>query len=360
MKSLPLAAALLAAASASFAEDTPAPAPVKRAKAIEPRKFADGKLVDPYWGVTYEFPGLEEKKAEQRAGILFSGRAGRVQVEIGVWEHPDELTARERRETETKKWMEKKRPMEDFAQGEDPVVWATWIGEAPSGGKRFEGRSWQTRGCRAFVVHAYALLDVEKGAETVKAALLPLSVGPETGAAIHAQMQAKQKQLPYDDPEVLADAAGAYNLDPAKHPDARPAIAEALYLASIERIPGSRFAADRPETRQTVFNIHNFLAQAQINLKKYDAALPTLAKCAELAAKTDRPGPNGAVVQFNLACCQSSAGRLDEAFAALEKALEKPDWLPQVTMQALRDEPDLENCRRDPRWQKSVESRGLK
>jgi tetratricopeptide (TPR) repeat protein len=355
MKSASLLAALLflAAASARGQDEPPAPPPVKRAKAIEPRKFANGRLVDPYWGVTYELAGLEEKKDAAR-GLLLAGKCGRVQIDVGVLEFRDELGASERRDADHKKWDEKKRIVGDWAQGDEPVVWATYTGEAPSGPKRFEAWSWTTRGCRAFTVHAYVLADAEGGLAAVKEAVGKLVVGPETGAAVQVQLLAKAKGLAYDDVAVLDAAASAYLQDGK---DGFPAIAEGLERAAIEGVPGSRYEKSYGE----VFGMYQRLGQAQMLLGKYDDALATYVQCAAVAEKTERPGPAGAAVQYDVACACSRLGRIDDAFAALDKAWARAaDWGPPVPDEHLVKDPDLENCRKDPRWAKFMETKPKK
>ena len=336
-------------ATAAFADDgappSPAPAP-KRAKPAEPRKFEKGHLSDPYWGVTYDLPEVEEKKGERQAGKLFDGVAGRVQVEIGIWEYADELSAKDRRDAEKKKWEEKKREMKDAAQGDDAAPWITFQETSPSGAMRRHGYAWTVRGCRAFVVHAHAAADAEGSAEGVKAALTGLKVGEETGAAVFVQIVSKQRQMPFDDPGVLADAAQSY-LDDKAALGARPAIAESLLRRAIDGLPGSPLARNPSGVLET----HSRLAIAQMKLKKYDESVATLTKCLDLAAKTDKPGPDAAVVQYNIACAWSLAGKLDDAFTALEKAFPAAAWAPTPLDHAKQDE-DLANCRKDPRWEK--------
>jgi tetratricopeptide (TPR) repeat protein len=349
---LPLSCVLAAlCATAAPAQDAaPAPAP-KRAKPMEPRKFEKGHLSDPYWGVTYDLPEVEEKKGERQAGRLLDGTAGRVQVDIGIWEFADEMSAKDRRDAEKKKWEEKKREMKDAAQGDDPAPWITFEETSPSGSLRRHGYSWTVRGCRAFVVHAHVAADAEGGAEGVKAALTGLTVGPETGAAVFVQVVSKRSQMPYDDPGVLADAAQNY-LDDKAALGARPLIAEELLRRAIENLPGSPLER-KPDG---VLGLHTSMAIAQMKLKRYDDAVATLTKCLDLATKTDRPGPQGASVQYNLACAYSLAGKLDEAFAALEKAYPAAEWAPTTVEHAKKDE-DLENCRKDARWGAFLEAR---
>jgi hypothetical protein len=347
-----LVAALAATAAPADDGAPPAQAPaVKRAKPIEPRTFEKGRLSDPYWGVTYELAEVEEKKGDRQAGKLFDGAAGRVQVDIAIWEYADELSAKERRDADRKKWEEKSREMGNAAQGDDPAPWITFEEKSPSGSLRRHGYSWTVRGCRAFVVHAHCAADAEGAAAGVTAALGGLKVGPETGAAVIVQVVSRESQMPPDDPGVL-DAAAQRYLDDKSPLGARAAIAESLLVRAIENLPGS------PLSRKPagVLQVHSQLAIAQMKLKKYDASAATLTKCLELATKTERPGPDGASVQYNLACAHSLAGRLDDAFAALEKAFPAAAWAPTTVEHAKTDE-DLANCRKDPRWQKFLEAR---
>lgn len=342
--------AALCATAAPAQDAAPAPAP-KRAKPLEPRKFEKGHLSDPYWGVTYDLPEVEEKKGERQAGRLLDGAAGRVQVDIGIWEFADALSAKERRDAEKKKWEEKKREMKDAAQGDDPAPWITFEETSPSGSLRRHGYSWTVRGCRAFVVHAHVAADAEGGAEGVKAALTGLKVGPETGAAVFVQVVSKANEMPYDDPGVLRAAAERY-LDDKATLGARPLIAEELLRRAMENLPGSPLER-KPDG---VLDLTQAMAIAQMKLKRYDDAVATLTKCLDLATKTDRPGPHGAMVQYNLACAYSLAGKLDEAFVALEKAFPAAEWAPTPVDHAKKDE-DLENCRKDPRWGTFLEAR---
>jgi tetratricopeptide (TPR) repeat protein len=346
-----LVAALCANAAPADDGAPPAQPPaVKRAKPMEPRRFEKGHLTDPYWGVTYDLPDVEEKKADRQAGKLLDGAVGRVQIEIGIWEYADEMTAAQRRDAERKKWEEKHREMKDVAQGDDPAPWVTFQEPSPSGAIRRHGYSWTVRGCRAFVVHAHVAADAEGGAEGVKAALGGLKVGPETGASVIVQVVSKESQMPYDDPGVLATAAQRY-LDDKATLGARPAIAESLLARAIESLPGSPLARKPGGELQ----VYSDLAGAQMKLKKYDESVATLTKCLDLATKTERPGPDGAIVQYNLACAWSLAGKLDEAFAALEKAFPAAEWAPTPLEHAIKDE-DLANCRKDARWQKFVDA----
>ena len=353
MKSTFLIACLAAAlcATPAPADDGGAAAAPKRAKPLEPRKFEKGHLSDPYWGITYELPEVEEKKGERQAGRLFDGSAGRVQVDIGIWEYADELSAKDRRDAEKKKWEEKKREMKDAAQGDDPAPWITFVETSPSGSLRRHGYSWTVRGCRAFVVHAHVSAEAEGGADGVKAALLGLKVGPETGAAVLVQVVSKAKEMPYDDPGVLDEAARNY-LDDKATLGARPAIAEFLLRRAFENLAGSPLERKPGD----VLQLHTDMAIAQMKLKRYDDSIATLIKCVDLATKTDRPGPNGALVQYNLACAYSLAGKLDDAFATLEKAFPAAEWAP-TTVEHAKTDTDLDNCRKDPRWQAFLDAR---
>ena len=59
---------------------------------------------------------------------------------------------------------------------------------------------------------------------------------------------------------------------------------------------------------------------------------------------------------YNVACAQARAGKLDEALDALEKALE----MGFEDSELLRNDPDLENLRGDPRFQDLLKSWGIR
>jgi tetratricopeptide (TPR) repeat protein len=345
-------AAPAALADGGGAGPPPAPPRPTVKKPIEPPKFADGKLTDYYWGVTYKLPGLEEKKIDRQAGKLFDGKVGRVQIEIGVWEYADQLSAKDRRDATKKNWDDKHRDLKEYAQGDDPAPWATFQEEAPSGGMRRHAYAWFVRGYRAFVVHSYVMADAEGGAEAAKAALWGIEVGPETGAAVYVQVQCKAHELPFDDPGALHDGAQEYLKD-ENGAVGRYAIAEDLLQRAVAGIPGSRLE-HKPSA---VLTITQGLGGAQLKMKKYDDAVATFTTCIGLAEKTDTPGPDGAGVQYNLACAYSLAGKLDDAFAQLDKAFAK--WAP-VFDEDLKKDADFDNCRKDPRWAKFLESKPTK
>ncbi len=350
-------AALFAAPAPADDSAPPAPPPApptvpRPKKPIEPRKFAGGKLVDPYWGATYEVAGLEEKPGKPPLGKLFDGKSGRVQIEIAIFEHPDELGAKARRDAEKRKWDAKPRAMKDVEAGDDPAPWVTFEEQSPSGGMRKHGYAWFARGCRAFVVHAHAVADVEGASSLIRSALAGLTVGPETGAAIAVETVSREREMPYDDAGVLAAAAEHY-LRPDFESVTRPAIAEDLLKRAIANLPGS------PIERNAlgVMKIYENLVVAEVRLKKYDEAIAAGILCVEKAGKTDSPGPDTANANYNLACAYSVAGKLDEAFAALAKAFER---FPPVPDDHLAKDTDLDNCRKDPRWAKFIEARPKK
>lgn len=347
---------VLAASAASLAlADDPAPPapPPARAKPVEPRKFEPGKLSDPYWGLTYALAGLEEKKTERPAGKLFDGRAGKVQIEVNIWEYADELSAKDRRNEQQAMWERKGRARNDAATGDDPAPWITFQEEGASGGMRRHGYAWYVRGCRAFVVHTHCAAENEGAAEGVKAALFALTVGPETGAAVFVPVVSREMNgIPYDDPGVLHSAGEKYLQDVPP----RLSIAEGLLRRSVAALPGSRL--ERSPTAMMVVN--RSLGNCLLQEKKFEEGLGFLQKALEFAAKTDSFGPDQAAVHYDIACAYSQLGKLDEAFATLTKAFANPNFPPPVPDDHLKKDPDLENCRKDPRWAKFLADRPAK
>lgn len=340
-------------AAASFAEDPPpAPAPPVRKKAPEPRKFEKETLSDPYWGATYSTPGLEEKPGPKQPGRLLDAKAGRVQIDIGIWEYADTLSAKERRDAVVKGWDERNRQHKDRVAGDDPTPWVTYEEASPSGSMRRHGHAWFVRGCRAFVVHAHIAADAEGGADAVRAALFGLVLGPETGAAVAVQAVSMANEMPYDDPGVLAAAAQQY-LGATPNSPPRPAIAEGLLRRAVENLPGSPLERSPPGVK----DLYEKLTMALILVKKYDEAIAAGLKSVELAGKTMSPGPDIANARYNLACAYSLAGKLDDAFAQLELAFAR---FPPVPDDHLTKDEDLANCRADARWAKFMSGKPTK
>jgi tetratricopeptide (TPR) repeat protein len=215
------------------------------------------------------------------------------------------------------------------------------------------GYAYWVRGPRTFEVHASVSDKVEGSAEAIQTALKGFTLGPETGACVLAEMVSRRTQLQPDDPAVLGDAAKLYLQEDPYNPQ-KPAIAAALLQAAIPKIPGSPVEKDALKT----FEIHHDLGLALLTMRKADEAIGWFAKAVELAAKTNEPGPRGGNALYNLACAQSVAGKLDDAFATLDKAFEKMPGV--VSGDHLRKDPDLDNLRKDPRWEKFISARGGK
>lgn len=86
------------------------------------------------------------------------------------------------------------------------------------------------------------------------------------------------------------------------------------------------------------------LGGALTRLGRHEEALGVDRKVVHLA-------PSDPIAHYNLACSLSNMGAVDDAFRALERAVE----LGYRDFRFLREDPDLENLRRDARFEAFVE-----
>lgn len=93
---------------------------------------------------------------------------------------------------------------------------------------------------------------------------------------------------------------------------------------------------------------------ATLEQRKLDVAIGWLAKSDQLSEKTTEaaPGARSGQSAYNLACAYALAGKIDEAFAALDRCVAKGflKILENVEHMKTKD-PDLESLRKDPRWE---------
>lgn len=156
---------LLLLAAALFADDAP-----------KERTFTDGKLVDPYWGLAYTAPGLEEGKFGASGPKVFEGRcAGGVDVEIVVQEADKEMSAAEWMAAAKKTWAEK-RKMQDVEEKDTTIL---FMEESLAGFKRHHGYSFHARGSQAIIVHATVQEKSETSGDAIRAALAGLTLEPD-------------------------------------------------------------------------------------------------------------------------------------------------------------------------------------
>jgi hypothetical protein len=333
-------AILLLLPGLAFADDAP-----------KERTFKDGKLVDPYWGITYAAPGLEEGTFGPAGARLFEGRAqGGVEIEVVVQEAPKELTAADWMAEARKQWTEK-RKMQDLAEGAEPVPWILFVEESLAGFKRHHGYSFHARGPQAFIVHASVNEKSDTSGDAVKAALTGLTLDPGAKPALVVYLIARQQAFRIDDPRVLFTAGQVYLFGNEQ-------MRQPKNLVLAERVLEQAIRDAKPEMYgpDQLWALHEHLGLATLEARKLDVAIGWLTKSEELAGKATEgaPGARNGQSSYNLACAYALAGKPDEAFAALDRSVEKGFLKTPENAAHIRTDPDLESLRKDPRWEKYV------
>ena len=321
----------------AFAEDE-APTDAKAPK----RGFDDGKFADAYFGVTYAVEGLKEGLGFGSGGdrILFSGKlAGSAEVEVVCNESAEELTSVQWRD-KVKAQMEKDgKTRTEFATGDEPAPWITFVQESFAGFERPHGYAFFARGRQCFLVHVQVREKSDTSADSIRAGLGGLTVAPQSDSMLYVHILAKRMGLELDDPKVLLQAGRAYMQDGQ---EIRP-----LAMRVLEMARAREDALDDAGR----YTLYQTLAMAQLTGGKREEAVGTWKKVIELSAKTDDPGAAASNAQYNLACTLSLLGRVDEGFAALKAAFETgPEAQVGELKRHAQEDPDLANLRADARW----------
>jgi hypothetical protein len=324
---------LLALAALASADDAP-----------KERTFKDGKLVDPYWGLAYAAPGLEEAKFGAAGPKVFEGTcAGDVTVEILVQEGDKEMTSAEWMAAAKKAWAEK-RKMQDVEEKDATIL---FMEESLAGFKRHHGYSFHARGPQALIVHASVREKSETSGDAIRTALAGLTLEPDARPLLVVYLIAKQQAASVDDPRVLLAAGGEYM--------AGRQVPKNLVLA--ERVLERAIKEAKPETfgPEQLWLLHENLGLATLEARKLEVAIEWLKKSEELAEKVTG-GASGATngqSSYNLACAYALSGKTDEAFAALDRCAAKGFLKDPKNAEWMKTgDPDLESLRKDARWEK--------
>jgi hypothetical protein len=325
----------LVLAGIAFAQDAP-----------KERTFKEGKLTDPYWGLSYTAPGLEQGMGIGGGGKLFEGRCtGGVEIEILVQEADKELSSAEWKTGAKEQWA-KKRKMQDLEETETTIL---FMEESLAGFKRHHGYGFFARGPQAFLVHATVNEKSETSGEAIKAALTGLTLDPQAKPALLVYVISKQQAVSPDDPRVLFTAGQWYF-----HGNEQQRVAKNLVLA--ERVLDQAIREAKQETYgpDELWLLHENLGLATLEERKLDVAIGWLTKSEQLAEKATAaaPGARSGQSSYNLACAYALAGKTDEAFAALDRCIAKGFLkVPDNVSHMKTGDPDLESLRKDPRWE---------
>jgi len=289
--------------------------------------FKNGRFEDDFWGVTYTAPELQRIRTFGELRLLFKGKcAGDLRVFVRVHEGPDVLSAKE--------WRKKLAPGH---RGADTRV--VYTEKDLAGFDVRVGRAFSVRGYHCFEVEARG----EAGEDAIAAALDGIVVAPGAPGTLGVWRRAKELGRPVTDAKVLLDAGRKYASTDIVHRAHYPLAVQVLTHAA-------RTMKKDSYTPEELWSLYETGGTALTTDGKPADAIPWLKKAIEAGMHIPEVGPERARQSaYNLACACSRAKRIDEAFAALDRAYEggKP-----VTDGHVSGDKDLENCRRDERWHK--------
>ncbi len=297
---------------------------------------------DPHFGVRLKAEGIEPSVGRGDVSVLFEGRAaGGVRLGLRLFEEEAPADAVALRAAAKGSWERAKRKMLRPAEGDTPQPWILFHEPRLA---VFEGMhlyAYFTRGRQAFEVHAWFDDGEGKSVESLRAAVAGFSMAPAEQGALLVKRFALEDAKSTDDPKVLLRAGAEYASGTKYRRTNRPLAAAALARAR---------ATMQPDTFTPEETWRLFEAGGSVQPTPREA-IEWFARAEEAALKVapeNKPRERAAQSGYNLACSCSLAGELDAAFAALHRAFAhvKP-----VTDAHVSGDKDLDNCRRDPRWE---------
>ncbi|MHC4491315.1 MAG: hypothetical protein ACYTDU_06795 [Planctomycetota bacterium] len=298
--------------------------------------FENGKLSDPLWNLTYEAPGLSRILAPGNPAVLFTGRCpDDVFVEITALEGDQQEDGAAWRKRRRAAWTKAGRKLEEISEGDIPFAW-TFATEKKYGVfKRHHGYAFVVRGYHCFEVHAWVAERTAESETALRTALKGLALGKDEGCGLavrEAAMAQGRKDL---DPKVLLAAGIEYARGRRAH----------LPLAAAVLRRAKNVAQPRELEKEERWRLYRVGGDALLRSGATLEAIDWLQQ-AEKAAPEPEDARRDA---YDLARACSLAGKLDEAFAALDRAF--VEGL-AVSKARLSTEKELGNLRKDPRWEK--------
>lgn len=292
----------------------------------------DYKFTDAFWGVEYTAPGLRKTLALGDPAILFKGKCkGRIVVTIRVHEAEKPAAAKDWIAKRIASWERKKRALTDLVKGEHFLHYKH---KTLAGFEEHHGHAFFVRDHHCFELQAVA--DATDAAAALARAWGGLKLAEKAPGTMHVYRMAREKGRPLDDPEILLLAGREY-------------VAGRLPIPTLgARVFAHARALMKPDTYKPVqlWMLYEFGGMA---LHDKPAAAIEWHSLAEQAARklTEGAGDRGRRSAYNLACVCSLAGKLDDAFAALDRAFTggKP-----VSDGHVSGDKDLEPLRKDERW----------
>jgi len=288
--------------------------------AEEPYRFED-----PFWNLAFAPPGLRKLIAPSDIDLIFKGRAGGdVHVELRVREGTADVAAIRRGVLERAKG-------EGAREGEEPRPWLFYAVRKHKVFEEVHGHAFYARGPHWFEVHAWVNDRTPTAERDIRSSLDALTLGEDPGCGIRARKVAALHGREPLDPEVLLEAGKQYLAE------SNPALAAALLKrARAVAKPG----ALKKEDEAALLRAGGL---AMLDAGAAADAVPWL-QDAEKAAE----GEAAREAAYQLARAATAAGRLDVAFEALDRAFAEGLV---VTKARLSKEKELEDARKDPRWE---------
>jgi len=297
--------------------------------------FENGKLRDPLWNLTYEAPGLSRILAPGNPAVLFHGRCqGDVFVDLTVLEGSEAIDGAAWRKQRRAAWTKAGRKLEEISEGETTFAWL-YATELKYGVfKRHHGYAFVTRGYHCFEVHAWVAERTAESEAELRTALGGLTLGEDEGCGLAVRETAMAHGKADLDPTVLLTAGIEYAQGRRAH----------LPLAVAVLRRARNVAQPRELEKKDRWRLYRVGGDALLRSGAPVDAIDWLQQ-AEKAA----PEPEDArQAAYDLARACSLGGKLDEAFAALDRAFVEGLV---VSKARLSTEKELGNLRKDPRWE---------
>lgn len=288
---------------------------------------ADGVRSE-FWAVAIEDPGFRKTVAMADPNAVLAGRLAGVEIVVRVHETDRLLDAKGWRKKIRKELGNDKD--ESVQEGDEPRPWFAYEKTRLGVFTEHTAHAFYVRGYHCFEVVA----KTEDDANALRKALASLRVDPDPGCSVVAS-----RLTPPGEARTFLRAARDYAR--RGHPLARTMLARA---AKLDTRPSSLEAKERWE-------LHELGGQALLQPPEPSPAeaMAWFAKAEAAAAKLEEDAAEHAARSaYGLARAASLAGKLDEAFAALDRAYVGPGK--PVTDGQVSNDKDLEPLRRDPRW----------
>jgi hypothetical protein len=289
------------------------------------------KVKDEYWGFELQIDGLKPLLNLAAPARVYYGRTRTLHVSVFVHELATARTGEEWRK-DREEAVRHRKGISDVTADKHRLLYRR---KTLAGLVEQHGHGFFSRGLQCLELHVVG----GEGATGIRAALDRLRMREKAPGALLVFRVARETGRARDDPQVLLDAG----IDYVTGKTFRIVIPE--MGARVLALARSRLE-EKTYTPERLWLLYEYggMAHTARPLEAFEWH-----RLAEEAAKRTSNGPERARQSaYNAACAASRANRLDDAFAALDRAFSggKP-----VSDAHVSDDKDLTNCRKDPRWE---------